>query len=117
MAVRAIMGHMGRGIEMSGNGVSLNIDPESIRPVIDQAVAAAFARAMEAWAKVGDRLCYTEAEAAAMLGLKEHQLRDERLRGRIKASSIVCRRIRYTYADLMEYLMSRRWSKDGGNTY
>jgi len=63
-------------------------------------------------AVVADRLCYSEPEAAAMPGLEPHQLRDERLRRRIKASSIVCRRIRYTRQDLMEYLSSRPWRKD-----
>jgi len=94
-------------------GAAFQFDPEVFKPLIEQAVEAAMTRLEEARATVADRLCYSEPEAAAMLGLEPHQLRDERLRGRIKASSIVCRRIRYTPADLMEYLMSRRWSKDG----
>ncbi len=105
---------MGRGIEMAGNGVSLQIDPESLRPVIEQAVEAALARVEEARAIAGAKLCYSEAEAAAMLELQPHQLRDERLRGRINASSIVCRRIRYMREDLVNYLISRRWSKERG---
>jgi hypothetical protein len=96
-------------------GAAFQFDPEAFKPVIEQAVDAAMLRLESARAIAGGKLCYSEAEAAALLGLKEHQLRDERLRGRINASSIVCRRIRYTYADLMEYLMSRRWAKD--NSY
>jgi hypothetical protein len=96
---------------MSDNSVGFNFDPQLFKPLIEQAVEAAFVRLEEARAMTGGKLCYSEPEAAAMLGLKDTQLRDERLRGRIKASSIVCRRIRYTQADLLEYLMSRRWSK------
>jgi hypothetical protein len=93
-------------------GAAFQFDPESFRSLIEQAVEAAMARLEQARATVGDRLCYSEPEAAAMLGLEPHQLRDERLRGRIKASSIVCRRIRYTRQDLMEYLISRPWTKN-----
>ena len=93
-------------------GAAFQFDPEAFRPLIEQAVEAAFVRLEEARAMVGSRLCYSEEEAAAMLGLEKTQLRDERYRGRIKASSIVCRRIRYTQADLMEYLLSRRWTKE-----
>jgi hypothetical protein len=98
---------------MPGNGVALQIDPESLRPLIEQVVEATVARLEEARATVGDRLAYSEPEAARLLGLAPHQLRDERLRGRIKASAIVGRRIRYMRGDLMDYLLSRRWSKDG----
>ena len=92
---------------------AFQFDPESFQPLIDRAVEAGMLKIENARATVGGKLCYSEAEAAALLGLKDTQLRDERRRGRINASSIVCRRIRYTQADLMEYLMSRRWSKDG----
>jgi len=94
-------------------GAAFQFDPELFKPLIEQAVEAAMLKIENARATVSDRLCYSEPEAAAMLGLEPHQLRDERLRGRIKASSIVCRRIRYTRADLMDYLLSRPWSKDG----
>jgi hypothetical protein len=93
-------------------GAAFQFDPEAFKPLIEQAVEAAMLKIENARATVGDRLCYSEPEAAALLGLEPHQLRDERLRGRIKASSIVCRRIRYTLQDLVEYLLSRRWKKD-----
>ena len=50
------------------------------------------------------RVAYTEAEAASMLGLNPHQLRDLRLEGKINHSRIVGRKIRYTFQDLMDYL-------------
>jgi hypothetical protein len=43
-----------------------------------------------------------------LLGLEAHQLRDERRRGRIAASRIVNRSIRYLRSDLMDYLHRHR---------
>jgi hypothetical protein len=51
---------------------------------------------------------FIEEEAARLLGLELHVLRDERRRGRIATSQIVGRRIRYTQADLLNYLAARR---------
>ena len=92
---------------------AFQFDPELFKPLIEQAVEAAMLKIENARATAGDRLCYSEPEAASLLGLQPHQLRDERLRGKIKASSIVCRRIRYTRQDLMGYLISRPWTKGG----
>jgi excisionase family DNA binding protein len=47
---------------------------------------------------------YTEEEAAALLRVKRHTLRDARLRGEISFSRIVMRRVRYTRSDLENYL-------------
>jgi excisionase family DNA binding protein len=58
------------------------------------------------------RLAYTEAEAAAMLGLKQHQLRDIRRDGKIHHTRIVGRQIRYTLQDLMAYLNQGRQQID-----
>jgi len=86
----------------------LSLPAGALRPLIEEVVSAAIARLEEARAKLPDRLCYSEPEAAALLGLKPHQLRDERRRGRIQASNIVGRQIRYLPSDLTAYLMSRR---------
>lgn len=50
----------------------------------------------------------TETEAAAQLQLTVRQLADERRRGRIAFSRIVGNRVRYTLADLDEYISTRR---------
>lgn len=76
------------------------MDADALRSLVREAVADAVARAA--------RPCYTEAEAAALLGVGPHVLRDERLRGRIGCSRIAGRRVRYTPADLDAYLASRR---------
>ncbi len=92
-------------------GINLQLEPDVLRPLIAEIVAETVARLETARpALAGDKLAYSEAEAARMLDLGEHVLRDERRRGRIAASSIVGRRIRYTRADLMDYLARRRWA-------
>jgi len=58
------------------------------------------------------RLAWSEVEAAGLLGMAAHVLRDERRRGRISASVGPGRRILYTRADLLGYLASRRWEKE-----
>ena len=67
-------------------------------------------------ATLPDKLAFTEAEAARLLSLNTHQLRDERLRGRITASKIVGNRIAYRREDLLEYLTSRRITPNVGRT-
>jgi hypothetical protein len=96
---------------MSNSGVALHIDPESLRPLIEQVVEATMARLEDARATLGSRLAYSEAEAAALLGLNPHQLRDERLRGRIAARVGPGRKILYTREALLEYLASRPWQR------
>jgi hypothetical protein len=55
-----------------------------------------------------ERLAYSEREAAALLGLKWYQLRDERLHGRIASSKVVGDPIRYMREDLIAYQMRSR---------
>jgi excisionase family DNA binding protein len=92
-------------------GLHLQIDPQALRPLIEEVVNLVLARLESERAHLNGKLCYSEPEAAELLGLKEHQLRDERRRGRIRAASIVGRRIRYTREDLMSYLLGRQWEK------
>jgi hypothetical protein len=92
----------------SAPGVSIQLDPQSLRPLIEQVVTEVLARLDAAQVRLPDRLAYSEPEAARLLGLAPHQLRDERLRGRITASQLTGRRIRYTRDDLVTYLMGRR---------
>lgn len=98
---------------MTHNGthpLALHLDAEALRPLVREIVAEVLSQYREAEVQaIGDgRLAYSEPEAARMLGLQPHQLRDERLRGRIAASSIVGRRVRYTTDDLRGYLAERR---------
>jgi hypothetical protein len=84
------------------------IDPKELAPVIQATIAATLAQIQADETRIGDRLAIPEPEAARLLSLEPHQLRDERRRGRIAASVIVGKRIRYSRADLLEYLATRR---------
>jgi hypothetical protein len=101
------------GRQAPAAGLSLQFDPAALRPLVEQVVAEVL-RTLEAeQARLDGKLAYSEEEAAALLGLEYHQLRDERRRGRIPASQIVGRRIRYLREDLLAYLLSRRWEGKG----
>ena len=89
----------------------LEIDADALRPLIDQAVAAALAALEKDRGALDGKLAYSEPEAARLLSLHAHQLRDERLRGRIHASVGPGKKILYGRDDLMDYLRSRRWEK------
>jgi hypothetical protein len=88
--------------------LSLSLDADALRPLIREVVGETLAALEQDRAKISDRLAYSEAEAARLLGLHTHQLRDERLRKRVSASQIVGKRIRYTRDDLLRYLSERR---------
>jgi hypothetical protein len=88
--------------------VAISVPPEALRPLVEQVVAEVLARLDAARPHLDGRLAFSEEEAARLLGLQPHVLRDERLRGRIAASTIVGRRVRYTREDLVSYLVQRR---------
>lgn len=88
--------------------LNVSLDADVLRPVIEATVAETLARLSDDAARMGDVLAFDEPTAARMLSLEPHQLRDERLRGRITASQIVGRRIRYLKQDLMAYLARNR---------
>lgn len=80
---------------------SLQLDADELRPLVQAIVAETLA----ALGHQGDnRLAFFEPEAAAMVGMQPHQLRDLRLAGRIKASKGPRGRALYTKADLLAYL-------------
>jgi hypothetical protein len=96
----------------SGNGVALQISVEALRPLVEEVVKATLAQLEAVRATLPDRLAFTEPEAAALLSLQPHQLRDERLRGRIKASVGPGRLILYPRETLLAYLTERPWRKE-----
>ncbi len=63
-------------------------DLPELRPLIAAIVSETIDQRQAVEAQLGDRLAYSEAEAAALLGLKQHQLRDARLRGEIDVRRI-----------------------------
>ena len=88
--------------------LNVSLDADALRPVIEATVAETLARMADDDARLGDKLAFDEPTAARLLSLEPHQLRDERLRGRITASTIVGRRIRYQRLDLLAYLARNR---------
>jgi len=90
--------------------LSLAIDHAALDSLIASVVERTLAQVDADRAKVdAGQLCYSEEEAARLLFLEPHVLGDERRRGRIAASQIVGRRIRYTRDDLLAYLAARRF--------
>jgi hypothetical protein len=106
--------HNGHEPPSAAAPLALHLDAEALRPFVQVVVAETVQQLERDRQKtVGGKLAYTEAEAAALLSLEQHQLRDERRRGRIKASVGPGRLILYTLPDLQEYLASRRWTENG----
>ncbi len=93
------------------NGLQLQLDPEILEPIIRRVVAETITALEKDRAVLGDQLAYSEPEAARLLSLHVHQLRDERRRGRIAASVGPGRKTLYCRADLINYLAGRRWEK------
>jgi hypothetical protein len=91
--------------------VRISLDPDSLRPLIREVVQEVLSQLESDRAQLNGKLCYSEEEAARLLDLEPHVLRDERRRGKIAASQIVGRRIRYTREDLIGYLAGRREQK------
>jgi predicted site-specific integrase-resolvase len=53
-------------------------------------------------------LAFSECEAAELLGIEPHSLREARRKGAIRASRIVNRRVVYAREDLLRYLAENR---------
>jgi hypothetical protein len=95
-------------------GLSLQVDPVALRPIIEAVVSETLSQLETERAKLAGQLAFPEAHAARLIGLNPHQLRDERIRGRIEASVGPGRRVLYTREQLLQYLLSRRWVNQNG---
>ena len=83
--------------------VRIQFDPDDLRPLVALAVAEALDRMEEERAKFQGRLAFTEPEAAVLLGVKPHVLRDCRRRDELQGAKVGSK-IVYTRADLIEFL-------------
>ncbi len=92
-------------------GIGLQIDVELLRPLIAEVVAQTMKTLEQDATRLGGKLAFTEAEAAELLSLRQHQLRDERRRGRIQCSQGPGRMLLYSREDLLAYLANRRWTR------
>lgn len=93
--------------------VQVSLEPSALTPLIAAVVEATLLRVEEARSALPEKIAFSEPEAARLLSLHPHQLRDARLRGEIEASVGPGRKILYSRADLLAYLARRRWSRDG----
>jgi hypothetical protein len=91
---------------------SLAVDVAMLQPLITDIVRQVLEHIDDIRATVPDRVAFTEAEAAALLGLESHQLRDERIRGAVPAFMVTGGRVRYRREDLVAYLVARPWTKE-----
>lgn len=83
--------------------LKMQLDAETLRPIVAEIVRQVIT---ELGADDG-RIAYSEKEAARMLGLAPHQLRDRRLEGKVKATKIG-REYRYTRSALIEMLETKQ---------
>jgi hypothetical protein len=87
--------------------MNLVVDTAELRPLVQAIVAETLAAVGSASAGGVERLAYTEKEAAALLGVGPHVLRDARLRGEICATRCGGR-IGYVRGELVAYLARNR---------
>ena len=85
----------------------LELNDSALASLISQVVSDALSKLEEDRLRVGGRLAYTEAEAAALLGVERYVLRDCRLRGEVTGSK-VGKRIVYSRDELLELLRRNR---------
>ena len=83
--------------------LQIQFDEDALRPLVHLAVAEALDRMEEERAKFNGRLAFTEPEAAVLLGVKPHVLRDCRRRGELQGAKVGSK-IVYTRADLLDFL-------------
>ena len=82
-------------------------DVNDLRPLIEQIVTEVVKQVEEVSSRHGERIAYTEPEAAALLGVAPHVLRDCRLRGEVEGSKCG-KRIVYRREDLFTLLEANR---------
>ena len=88
--------------------MNLSLDASDLRPIVKAVVEETLATIRDNAAILdGERLAFSEAEAASALGVRPHVLRDCRLRGEIIATK-VGGRLAYERAELLRYLASGR---------
>lgn len=88
--------------------MQVTFDADDLKPLIEQIVRDTIQQLSDQQSQIGERLAFGEHEAAKLLGLEVHVLRDVRLRGEIAFSRIANRRISYSRSDLLQYLVSHR---------
>lgn len=86
--------------------MKLSFDAVDLDPVVRAVVAEVLAQHDATDAKLGNRLAFPEPEAAALLGIAPHVLRDARRRGEVMAKR-VGKRFLYSREGLARWLNER----------
>ena len=88
--------------------MNIKLDQNDLRPFVQTIVDQTLERIEAAQGKLPvGRLAYPESEAAALLGVAPHKLRDCRLRGEVTASK-VGKSIVYQRDELVRFLSRQR---------
>ena len=84
--------------------MNITFDQDDLRPLVQAIVDETIEALEQAEAKLpANRLAYPEPEAAALLGVATHALRDARLRGEINATRLG-KRMLYQRTELLTFL-------------
>ena len=89
--------------------MKLEIADADLKPIIVEMVRAVLAEIGDNHARLDGKLAYAEVEAAAMIGVARHVLRDCRLRHEIVASK-VGKRYLYPRESLLRFLQDHSTS-------
>lgn len=87
--------------------MKIEFDQSDLAPLIRQVAAAVVEEMRTDEQRVDGRLAYREAEAAAVIGVQKHVLRDARLRGELVGSK-VGKAILYGRDELLAFLRRQR---------
>ncbi len=87
--------------------MQFSFNATDLQPLIEQVVHATVAQLLADQALSSDRIAFTEPEAASLLGVARHTLRDARLRGEL-AGSRVGKKIVYERTELLRFLQQQR---------
>jgi hypothetical protein len=87
--------------------VNISFSESDLRSLVEAVVAATVERLDGERRRIGDKLAYSEPEAAALLSVKPYVLRDARLRGEIVGFRIG-KGVRYEREELLRFLRRQR---------
>ena len=83
--------------------MNFQLPAAELRPIVREVINEVLSEMDGSLPSANGRLAYSEPEAAALLGLPTHRLRDARLRGEIRARK-VGRAYRYARTELVRFI-------------
>ena len=83
--------------------MQVSFDKAELQPIIAATVKATLEQVADENAQLNGRIAFSEPEAACLLGVKSHVLRDARLRGEIQAKK-VGKSFRYSRNQLVRFM-------------